>query len=428
MSDEIVGEAAEARNDQPEVPGSESPVPSSALETAGHPETVPQSELPVSGSEGPGALLAELDRIGKDLQAKRAHAAGKGRPKDREVRRRRSQAEEHDLLLHLARAYAALLPHGAPDPAGLAELGRRVKRLSGWLAEKPERASATPQNKEDPVAEASSPAVGSSVPAPAPAPAPETPSTAVSPPPSPRSQERKKDRKKKGKERDKEAGAQKAPVGREERIVAVLAAYPAFLDAERAERDKVEAEKATREGREPVPLGPLPVLAAREDLVKRIRERGTLLLSGETGSGKTLLSPFFALEAGVGRSARILHTQPRRVAARQIALRLARMSGTVPGEFFGCHTRIDKVYGKGTVVKVATDGIVLQELRGDPLLMAYEMVIVDEAHERSLNIDLLLGLLQNVREKRPELKILISSATLEVERFREFFRLSDEDV
>jgi len=197
-------------------------------------------------------------------------------------------------------------------------------------------------------------------------------------------------------------------------IDSALSFYPDFL------------EQARLAGPEPAP--PLPVFQAREELVEKIRRHEVLLLSGETGSGKSLLSPLFALEAGFGRTAGIIQTQPRRVAARQIALRLSEMTGTEPGAPFGCHTRVDRTFTKQTSVKVATDGILLQELRGDPLLSRYDLVILDEAHERSLNIDLLLGLLQRIRETRPELRLIITSATLEQERFIKFWQLSDEQV
>ncbi len=221
------------------------------------------------------------------------------------------------------------------------------------------------------------------------------PEKAAERPPRPEKPERKEERR---------------PSGREGAIAKVVETYRPFLEAERKDAP------------------PLPVLGAREDIVRRMREHQVLLLVSETGSGKTLLSPFYALEAGLGRRGGILQTQPRRVAARQIAARLAEMSGTAYGSFFGCHTRIDKDFGKETVVKVATDGIILQEMRGDPLLRRYDLMIVDEAHERSLNIDLLLGLLKRVRSERPDLRILVSSATLETERFRNYWGLSDEQV
>ncbi len=214
--------------------------------------------------------------------------------------------------------------------------------------------------------------------------------------------------------RAQEKKPRKPPSKQPTLIESVLSYYPGFLEKERLAA--------------PEPAPPLPVLAVREELVAKIQQHDVLLLTGETGSGKSLLSPLFALEAGLGRRGRIVQTQPRRIAARQIALRLAQMTGTQPGAPFGCHTRVDKSFGRETVVKVATDGILLQEMRGDPLLSRYDLVILDEAHERSIQIDLLLGLLRRIREQREGLKLIITSATLEKERFAEFWQLDSSQV
>lgn len=209
---------------------------------------------------------------------------------------------------------------------------------------------------------------------------------------------------------------------------AALETYPLFLAEEQERSAAAAVARAAREGGEPHEVGALPLLAAREELVTKLQAHDVLLLVGETGSGKSLLSPLFALESGLGHEAMICQTQPRRVAARQIAGRLAEMTATEPGELIGCHTRIDRTIDRRTAVKVCTDGILLQELRGDPLLRRYDLVILDEAHERSTNIDLLLGLLRRLRERRPELKLLVTSATLEQKRFMEFFELGPEQL
>ncbi|HES76155.1 MAG TPA: ATP-dependent RNA helicase HrpA, partial [bacterium] len=142
---------------------------------------------------------------------------------------------------------------------------------------------------------------------------------------------------------------------------------------------------------------------------------------GETGSGKTTQLPKLALEAGRGVRGLIGHTQPRRIAARSVASRIAEELDTPLGEKVGYQVRFAGQVSDSTLIKVMTDGILLAEIHSDPLLSKYDTLIIDEAHERSLNIDFLLGYLKRLLPKRPELKLIVTSATLDVERFSAHF-------
>jgi len=146
-----------------------------------------------------------------------------------------------------------------------------------------------------------------------------------------------------------------------------------------------------------------------------------IIVCGDTGSGKTTQLPKIALKAGRGRRGLIGCTQPRRLAALAMARRVAEEFGQEPGGFVGYQHRFDKKLSADTVIKFMTDGILLAETRFDRLFRAYDTLIIDEAHERSLNIDFLLGILKRVLPRRPDLKLIISSATLDVERFSAFF-------
>ncbi len=165
----------------------------------------------------------------------------------------------------------------------------------------------------------------------------------------------------------------------------------------------------------------LPVSARRADIAAAIRDHQVVIVAGETGSGKTTQIPKIALELGRGRAGQIGHTQPRRIAARSVAERIAEELGTSLGDVVGYQVRFTQQSSERTLVKVMTDGILLAQIQHDPELRAYDTLIIDEAHERSLNIDFLLGYLTNLLPRRPDLKVIITSATIDSERFSRHF-------
>ena len=165
----------------------------------------------------------------------------------------------------------------------------------------------------------------------------------------------------------------------------------------------------------------LPVSARRDDIAAAIRDHQVVVVAGETGSGKTTQIPKICLELGRGVAGMIGHTQPRRLAARTVADRIAEELGTEPGEAVGYKVRFTDRVGEDTLVKLMTDGILLAELTGDRMLRQYDTLIVDEAHERSLNIDFILGYLTQLLPRRPDLKVVITSATIDTERFARHF-------
>ncbi|MDF2846102.1 MAG: hypothetical protein K0R97_84 [Oerskovia sp.] len=165
----------------------------------------------------------------------------------------------------------------------------------------------------------------------------------------------------------------------------------------------------------------LPVSARREDIARAIAENQVVIVAGETGSGKTTQLPKIALELGRGRKGQIGHTQPRRIAARTVAERIAEEIGTPLGEIVGYQVRFTDQSSDQTLVKVMTDGILLAQIQRDPQLLAYDTLIIDEAHERSLNIDFLLGYLTRLLPQRPDLKVIITSATIDSQRFARHF-------
>ncbi|SEO24074.1 ATP-dependent helicase HrpA [Vreelandella aquamarina] len=165
----------------------------------------------------------------------------------------------------------------------------------------------------------------------------------------------------------------------------------------------------------------LPVVERREDILTAIRDHQVVVVAGETGSGKTTQLPKMCLELGRGRKGLIGHTQPRRLAARSVAGRLAEELSVPLGEQVGYQVRFNDQSSPNTLVKLMTDGILLAETQHDPLLLRYDTLIIDEAHERSLNIDFLLGYLKRLLPKRPDLKVIITSATIDVERFAAHF-------
>ncbi|MDR0481949.1 MAG: ATP-dependent RNA helicase HrpA [Cellulomonadaceae bacterium] len=165
----------------------------------------------------------------------------------------------------------------------------------------------------------------------------------------------------------------------------------------------------------------LPVSARRHDIAHAIRDHQVVVVAGETGSGKTTQIPKILLEMGRGRSGQIGHTQPRRIAARSVAERIASELNTSVGDVVGYQVRFTDQSSSSTLVKVMTDGILLAHLQRDPDLLAYDTIIIDEAHERSLNIDILLGYLARVLPRRPDLKLVITSATIDTDRFARHF-------
>jgi ATP-dependent helicase HrpA len=183
------------------------------------------------------------------------------------------------------------------------------------------------------------------------------------------------------------------------------------------------AKAAARLARIPTPSVSveLPIDQLREQVIDAIRSTQCLIVCGETGSGKTTQLPQLCLEAGRGVFGTIGHTQPRRVAARAVAKRIAFELSNPPGDVVGHHVRFDRVGSSNTLVSVMTDGILLAELAGDPKLERYDTIIIDEAHERSVNIDFLLGCLHRLLPKRPELRVIITSATIDSARFAEHF-------
>ena len=165
----------------------------------------------------------------------------------------------------------------------------------------------------------------------------------------------------------------------------------------------------------------LPVVARREDLARAISEHQVVIVCGETGSGKTTQLPKICLTLGRGVLGAIGHTQPRRVAARSVATRIAAELKTELGGLVGYKVRFHDKVAADTVIKLMTDGILLAEIHSDPKLSKYDTLIIDEAHERSLNIDFLLGYLKQLLPSRPDLKLVITSATLDAERFARHF-------
>src|SRR6478752_5319579 len=162
----------------------------------------------------------------------------------------------------------------------------------------------------------------------------------------------------------------------------------------------------------------LPVSAAREEIADAIRDHQVVIVAGATGSGKTTQLPKICLELG---RQNIGHTQPRRLAARTIAERIAEELGDEVGGLVGYQVRFTDRASANTRVKLMTDGILLNEMHRDRLLRKYDTIIIDEAHERSLNIDFLIGYLKTLLPKRPDLKVIVTSATIDPESFAKHF-------
>jgi pimeloyl-ACP methyl ester carboxylesterase len=189
--------------------------------------------------------------------------------------------------------------------------------------------------------------------------------------------------------------------------------------------DDAEQHVAARRAAVPTISYPaeLPVSARRADIAAAIRDHQVVIVAGETGSGKTTQIPKICLELGLGVRGMIGHTQPRRLAARTVAARIAEELHTDVGDAVGWKVRFTDQVGENTLVKLMTDGILLAELAGDRMLRGYDTLIIDEAHERSLNIDFILGYLAKLLPRRPDLKLVITSATLHPKSFAHHFPL-----
>jgi len=199
--------------------------------------------------------------------------------------------------------------------------------------------------------------------------------------------------------------------------------HDAILDRLLSEARASAELRDLRAAHVPLPTYPpdLPITARKDDIVAAIRAHPVVVIAGETGSGKTTQIPKMCLEAGLGIAAKIGCTQPRRVAATSISRRIAEELGVAWGREVGCKVRFDDRSGDDTYIKLMTDGMLLAEVQGDPLLTEYDAIIIDEAHERSLNIDFLLGYLKQLLSQRPDLKVLVTSATIDTATFSRAF-------
>ncbi len=165
----------------------------------------------------------------------------------------------------------------------------------------------------------------------------------------------------------------------------------------------------------------LPVSQKKDDIADAIAHHQVVIVAGETGSGKTTQLPKICAELGRGKFGLIGHTQPRRLAARSVANRIAEEMETQLGDFVGYKVRFNDQISENTQIKLMTDGILLAEIQHDRFLNQYDTIIIDEAHERSLNIDFILGYLKELLPRRPDLKVIITSATIDPERFSNHF-------
>jgi ATP-dependent helicase HrpA len=194
-----------------------------------------------------------------------------------------------------------------------------------------------------------------------------------------------------------------------EKIAAEITAAERRVDARRAALPEIKYPEQ------------LPVSQRKDDILAAIRDHQVVIVAGETGSGKTTQLPKICLELGRGVRGTIGHTQPRRLAARTVAERIAEELGTELGDAIGYKVRFNDQVSDGTLVKLMTDGILLAEIQSDRSLSQYDTLIIDEAHERSLNIDFILGYIKQLLPKRPDLKVIITSATIDPERFSRHF-------
>jgi ATP-dependent helicase HrpA len=210
--------------------------------------------------------------------------------------------------------------------------------------------------------------------------------------------------------------AQAGPGKRARRSAAERSRRPEGLEA------RAGLRAARRAAMPPISYPPeLPVSQRKDEIMQAIRDHQVVIIAGETGSGKTTQIPKICLELGRGGAGQIGHTQPRRLAARTVAERIAEELGSPLGETVGYQVRFTDVSAADTLVKLMTDGILLNELGRDRDLRRYDTLIIDEAHERSLNIDFILGYLRQLLPRRPDLKVIITSATIDPERFAAAF-------
>ena len=200
-------------------------------------------------------------------------------------------------------------------------------------------------------------------------------------------------------------------------------AQQAILQEMAQEIEQAAGRVLLREAARPAITYPenLPVSQKKQEILDAVRDHQVVIVAGETGSGKTTQLPKICMELGRGVKGLIGHTQPRRLAARTVANRIAEELQTEPGGCIGYKVRFSDHVSDNTMVKLMTDGILLAEIQQDRLLMQYDTIIIDEAHERSLNIDFLLGYLRELLPRRPDLKIIITSATIDPERFSRHF-------
>src|SRR6266700_612091 len=229
------------------------------------------------------------------------------------------------------------------------------------------------------------------------------------------------------------------PERRRFRAEVLVTSSPARLRSGRPGRSRSHAERAAARAARRAAMPPitypagLPVSQRRDDIAEAIRDHQVVVIAGETGSGKTTQIPKICLELGRGVDGQIGHTQPRRLAARTVAERIAEELGSALGEAVGYQVRFTDVSADGTLVKLMTDGILLNELARDRDLRRYDTLIIDEAHERSLNIDFILGYLRQLLPRRPDLKVIITSATIVEVSGRTYpvevrYRPADEDA
>jgi ATP-dependent helicase HrpA len=204
--------------------------------------------------------------------------------------------------------------------------------------------------------------------------------------------------------------------GKQDQIASLLAGAESRLNRSRKRRDwrKAHVPKITY-------ASALPITARKEDIIAAIKDHPVVIISGETGSGKTTQIPKFCLAAGRGIDGMIGCTQPRRIAATTVCHRIAEELSVNLGEAVGYKIRFKEKSGQNTFIKIMTDGILLAETQNDPCLNAYDTLIVDEAHERSLNIDFVLGILKDLLTRRKDLKLIITSATIDTEKFSKAF-------
>ncbi len=203
------------------------------------------------------------------------------------------------------------------------------------------------------------------------------------------------------------------------------AGRPGGRERSALQRVRAEAEASAARRLASVPAlnypGELPVSARIDEIRRAIEANQVIIVCGDTGSGKTTQLPKACLQAGRGQAGLIGHAQPRRIAARAVAARLADELGVAPGTTVGFKIRLAESGNDDSLIRVMTDGILLAEIQGDPELLRYDTIIIDEAHERSLNIDFLLGYLKRLLPRRPDLRVIITSATIDPQGFSRFF-------